>query len=186
MRVRLCTGQSIAALCLVLGAGFAVSACSGGSSPPAIRLAGARRVALAVPADWKTEVGGCPATPRTVDFLVPLKSGQSPGECVTQAGGSLPAYDTVAVYIMAASDLSRRRSCCSGEFRLPHSPPSGTVHGMPYYIFDSKESGALGVGAVTLDVPQIGVAFLVGARDHDAASSLLATVRFVSAGTRLR
>jgi hypothetical protein len=186
MRDRLGVGQSIAALCLVLVAGFALSACGGGSSSPATRFVGARRVALAVPADWKTEVGGCPSTPRMVDFLPPLKDGEGAGSCVTQSGGSLPANDTVAVYIMAVGDLARPRSCCSGEFRSPHSQPSGTVHGMPYYIFDSNVIGATGVAAVTLDVPKIGVAFLVGAHDHDAASALLATVRLVPAGTQLR
>jgi hypothetical protein len=55
---------------------------------------------------------------------------------------------------------------------------------MPYYIFDSKISGT-GV-AETLDIPQVGVSFLVGGRDHAAANALLATIRYVNAGTRLR
>jgi hypothetical protein len=97
---------------------------------------------------------------------------------------ALPAYDTVEIYIMQKNMLSRPQPCCRGEFRHPTSAPSGTVHGMPYYIFDSKVMGT-GV-AETLDIPQLGVAFLVGARDHAAANFLLATIRYVDAGTRLR
>jgi hypothetical protein len=55
---------------------------------------------------------------------------------------------------------------------------------MPYYIFDSN---VLGTGvAETMSIPQVGIAFLVGARDHATANSLLATIRYVDAGTRLR
>jgi hypothetical protein len=175
--------RSSLALCLALLAAFAVSAC-GGSGSPATRLVGARRLALAVPADWRSDVGGCPSVPREVVFPVPEHSA-APG-CEMSGNEALPNYDTVEVYILPKTYLGRPQSCCRGEFRDPGGAPSGTVHGMPYYILDSKVLGT-GVGvAETLNIPQVGVAFLVGARDHAAANFLLATIRYVNAGTRLR
>ncbi len=158
----------------------------GGSSSEAMRLVGSRRVAVEVPADWKTEINGCASTPRMVDFDVPMHGQQAAGGCVVPAGGSVPARDTVSVYVMKASLLDRRRPCCSGEFREPNTPPAGTVHGMLYYVFDSYDTGRIGVVAMTLDVPEIGVAFLVGARDRASAQALLATIQAVPAGTKLR
>jgi hypothetical protein len=58
------------------------------------------------------------------------------------------------------------------------------VHGLPYYIAEVRQSGP-GV-AVGVSVPQADVSFLVGAPDRKTAEALLATIRFVPAGTRLR
>jgi hypothetical protein len=97
---------------------------------------------------------------------------------------SLPNHDTVEIYVLKRSQLSRRQPCCRGVFRDPTTAPSGTVHGMPYYIFDAKVMGT-GVAEI-LNIPRAGVSFLVGARDEAAAKALLATIHYVSAGTRLR
>jgi hypothetical protein len=161
---------------LVLIAGFALAACSG-SSPTPTRLVGAHRVALAVPADWKTDVEEgsfcAPTDPGTVEFFTPLQRGDAVGSCATPIGASWPAQDSVSVY-----------TCSLGGVRTPHHAPSGSVHGLPYYISDSSQSGP-GV-AMTLSVPGAGVSFLVGAADRDNAMALLATIRFVPAGARLR
>jgi hypothetical protein len=134
-------------------------------------------MALAVPSNWKTDVESgsfCPPTdPGTVEFFTPLHRGEGVGSCVVPIGASWPAQNSVSVYTRS-----------SGGVRTPHHAPSGTVHGLPYYIYDSRQSGP-GV-AMTLSVPGAGVSFLVGAADRDAASALLATIRFVPAGTRLR
>lgn len=136
------------------------------------RLVGAHRVALAVPADWKTEVqkgGYCPPTdPKRVEFFGPIEG--AVGSCVIPDGASWPANNSVSVYTLGV--------------RTPHAAPSGTLHGMPYYIADSKQEGS--GFAMTLTVPAARVAFLVGAKDRDAAKALLRTVRFVPPGTTLR
>jgi hypothetical protein len=72
----------------------------------------------------------------------------------------------------------------SGGVPTPRIAPSGRVNGMPYYVADSRETGP-GV-ALTLTIPGAGVAFLVGAATRDAAKALLATIRSVPPGTRLR
>lgn len=66
----------------------------------------------------------------------------------------------------------------------PHRTPSGTVHGLPYYIDDVQQSGP-GV-AMGLSVPGADVSFIVGAPDRDTALALLKTIRFVPAETHLR
>lgn len=161
---------------LVVLAGFALAACNG-SSPTGTRLVGAHRVALAVPADWKTDVeegSFCPPTdPKTVEFFTPLQPREGVGSCATPIGASWPAQNSVSIYTQS-----------TGGVRTPHHPPSGTVHGMPFYVSDSRQSGP--GFAMTLSVPGAGVSFLVGAADRDAAKALLATIRFVPAGTRLR
>jgi hypothetical protein len=161
---------------LLVIAGFVLASCSG-SSTTATRSVGAYRVALTVPAEWKTDVEHgsfcAPTVPGTVQFFTPLHRGEGVGSCAVPAGASWPAQNSVSVYTRS-----------SGGVRTPHRPQSGTVHGMPYYITDSRESGP-GV-AETLSVPGAGVSFLVGAADRDAAMALLATVRYVPAGTRLR
>jgi hypothetical protein len=159
---------------LLLMAGLAVAACNGSSST-ATRLVGAHRVAVAVPADWKTDVEHgsfcAPTDPGTVEFFTPVHGGI--GSCALPIGASWPAQDSVSIYTRF-----------SGGVRTPHGSPSGTVHGMSYYISDSRQSGP-GV-AITLSVPGAGVSFLVGAADRDAALAFLATIRYVPAGTRLR
>jgi hypothetical protein len=138
---------------------------------------GAHRIALAVPADWKTDVeegSFCPPTDAgTVEFFTPLRRGEGVGSCATPIGASWPAQDSVSVYTRS-----------SGGVRTPRQAPSGTVHGLPYYISDSRQSGP-GV-AMTSSVPGAGVSFLVGAADRDEATALLATIHVVPAGTRLR
>lgn len=161
---------------LLFFAGFALAGCNG-SSPSPTRLVGAHRVALAVPADWKTDVQSgsfCPPTdPKTVEFFTPLQHHEGVGSCAIPGGASWPAQDSVSIYTRSSFGV-----------RTPHQPPSGTVHGMPYYISDSTQSGP-GI-AMTLNVPEAGVAFLVGAEDHAAARRLLATIRYEPPGTRLR
>jgi hypothetical protein len=161
---------------LVLIAGVALAACNS-SSPTPTRLVGAHRMALAVPADWKTNVESgsfcAPTDPKTVEFFTPLRRGEGVGSCVMPLGASWPAEDSVSIYTRS-----------SGGVKTPHRAPSGTVHGLPYYVYDNRQSGP-GV-AMTLSVPGAGVSFLVGASDVAAAKALLATIRFVPAGTRLR
>lgn len=160
---------------LVLVAGLALTGCHNSSTSPSTRLVGAHRVALAVPADWTTAVERgsfcAPTSPRTVEFFAPVRG--PVGSCAVPTGASWPAQDSVSVYTRS-----------SGGIRTPHAAPSGTVHGLPYYISDSRQSGS--GAAMTLTVPRAGVSFLVGAPDRGAARALLATVRFVPAGTRLR
>ena len=161
---------------LLLLAAVALVSCND-SSPPATRLVGAHRMALEVPADWKTYVqqgSFCPPVdPGTVEFFTPLQPGQGVGSCAVPIGGSWPAEDSVSIFTKS-----------TGGGRTPDHPPSGTVHGMAYFVSDSRQSGP-GV-AITLSVPEVGVSFLVGASDRDAAMDLLATIRYVPAGTRLR
>lgn len=164
-------------IALVLIAGFTLAAC-GGSSPTPTRMVGAHRIALVVPADWTTDRRGpgvfcAPTDPGTVEFFSPLRPGTPVGSCVMKNGESSPAQDSVSVYTRS-----------SGGVGTPHHATSGTVHDLPYYISDSRQAGP-GV-AMTLSVPGAGVSFLVGAADRDRAMALLATIRFVPAGTRLR
>jgi hypothetical protein len=157
---------------LLLVVGFALTSCNG-SSPTPTRLVGANRVALAVPADWKTHVergDTCPPTdPRTVQFFAPVHG--PVGSCTVPTGASWPAQDSVSIYTRLSGPS-------------PHRAPSGRVHGLPYYIVDVRQSGP-GV-AVGLSVPQADVSFIVGAPDPATADALLATLRFVPVGTRLR
>lgn len=161
---------------LLILAAFTLASCSGSSSSPT-RLVGAHRVALAVPADWKTSVERgsfcAPTNPRTVQFFTPLHPGEGVGSCAIPNGASWPAENSVSIYTKF-----------SGGVRTPHGAASGKVAGMPYYISDSRQSGP-GV-ALTLTLPRAGVAFLVGATTRDAGKALLATVRYVPAGTPLR
>ena len=161
---------------LVLIAGVALAACNS-SSPTPTRLVGAHRMALAVPADWKTNVESgsfcAPTDAKTVEFFTPLHRGEGVGSCAVPNGASWPAEDSVSIYTRS-----------SGGVKTPHRAPSGTVHGLPYYVYDSRQAGP-GV-AMTLSVPGTGVSFLVGASDVATAKALLATVRFVPAGTHLR
>jgi hypothetical protein len=147
------------------------------SSPTPTRLVGAHRLALAVPADWETEVqhgSFCPPVdPATVEFFTPLQPWQGVGSCAVPIGTSWPAENSVSIYTKA-----------TGGGRTPDHPPSGTVHGLPYFVSDSRQSGP-GV-ALTLSVPEAGVSFLVGAADREAAMDLLATIHYVPAGTPLR
>jgi hypothetical protein len=147
------------------------------SSPTLTRLVGAHRVALAVPAGWKTDVGQgsfcAPVEPATVRFFTPLQPRQGVGSCAIPSGASWPAENSVSIYTKS-----------TGGVRTPDHPPSGTVHGMPYFVSDSRQSGP--GFAMTLSVPEAGVSFLVGAADREAAMDLLATIRYVPAGTRLR
>jgi hypothetical protein len=139
------------------------------------RWVGAQRVALAVPSSWKTEVQRdslCPTSdPQTVQFFA-FRHGPS-APCGVPIGGSWPALDSVSIYTHS-----------EGVDPTPNDPPSGTVGGLSYYIADSRQTGP-GV-AMTLTVPEAGVQFLVGAANPDAAHALLATVRYVPAGTSLR
>jgi hypothetical protein len=159
---------------LLVSAVSLLTACNGSSSTPA-RLVGAHRVALVVPADWMTEVqrgSFCPPTDGgTVEFFAPVHGGV--GSCAVPDGASWPAENSVSIYTRS-----------SGGVGAPHGAPSGMVHGMSYYTSDSRQAGP-GV-ALTLTVPEAGVAFLVGAANRDAANALLATVRYVPAGTPLR
>jgi hypothetical protein len=171
---------------LLLIAVLTLAACTDPSSTPSrvapartsrdTRLVGARHVALAVPLDWKTHVEQgdyCPPTaPKTVEFFAPNHGGGI-GSCSVPIGAAWPAQKSVSIYTKS-----------SGGVRTPHGAPSGTVHGMPYYISDDRQSGP-GM-ALTLTVPRAGVAFLVGAATRAAANALLATVQYVPAGTRLR
>jgi hypothetical protein len=158
---------------LLMAAALMLAACNGSSSTPtaAPRLVGAHRVALVVPATWKTDVeqgGTCPPTsPETVQSFAPLQGGV--GSCSVPVGASWPAQDSVSIY-----------TSMSG-IQNPHGAPSGSVHGFAYYISDSRQSGP-GV-ARYLVVPQARVAFLVGAATRQGADSLLATIRFAPAGS---
>jgi hypothetical protein len=131
-------------------------------------------VALAVPAAWKTHVergDTCPPTnTRMVQFFAPLHG--PVGSCAVPTGASWPAQDSVSIYTWTSDD------------RRPSRAPDGRVHGLPYYISDQRQSGP-GV-AMALSVPQAHVSFLVGAADRDTAAALLATIRVVPPGTRLR
>jgi hypothetical protein len=163
----------------LLLAGLTLAACNDSPSQPT-RLVGANRVAVAVPANWKTQVehgSSCPTmTPKTVQYFTPPGPLQVVGSCIgPRAGESWPAQDSVSIYT--------RSSAGSASVHTPHQPASGTVHGMPYYISNSRQSGP-GV-ALRLTVPRAGVAFLVGAADRASAQALLATVRYVPGGTRL-
>jgi hypothetical protein len=156
---------------LLLVVGMALTSCS--SSPMPTRLVGAHRVASVVPADWKTSVehgDTCPPTdPKTVRFFAPLHG--PVGSCVVPTGASWPAQDSVSIYTRLSGPA-------------PHRTSSGSVHGLPYYIVDVRQSGP-GV-AMGLSVPRADVSFVVGAPDHATAQALLATICFVPAGTRLR
>lgn len=158
---------------LVLIVATTLASCHG-SAPAATRLVGAHRVALAVPAEWRTHVergDTCPPTePRTVQFFAPLHG--PVGSCVVPTGASWPAQDSVSV------------STWSGDEQAPTRKPDGSVHGLPYYLSDVRQTGP-GV-AMALSVPLAHVSFLVGAADHATATALLATIRFVPAGTTLR
>jgi hypothetical protein len=94
---------------------------------------GAHRVALAVPADWKTEVqkwAYCPPTdPNRVEFFVPFHG--PVGSCPVPDGPSWPAEDSVSIYTSSSDGV-----------RIPHNAASGRVHGTPYYVSDSNQSGA--------------------------------------------
>jgi hypothetical protein len=155
---------------LVLIAAFALASCDA-SAPTSTRLVGAHRVALAVPTEWKTRIergDTCPPTePGTVQFFAPLHG--PVGSCVVPIGASWPAQDSVSVYTW------------SGDERTPTEKPAGSVHGLPYYISDTRQTGP-GV-AVTLSVPLAHVSFLVGAADRAAATALLATIRFLPRGS---
>lgn len=157
---------------VLLIAAVALSSCSG-SSPTPTRLVGAHQVALVVPSEWKTHVehgDTCPPTdPKTVQFFAPLHG--PVGSCAVPTGASWPAQQSVSIYTRLSGPA-------------PHRTPSGTVHGLPYYIAEVRQSGP-GV-AMGLSVPRADVSFLVGAPDHDTALALLNTVRFVPTGTHLR
>ena len=148
-----------------------LAACTGPSAPPPTRLVGAHRVALSVPAHWRTDVehgSYCPATkPDTVELFAPAHG--PVGSCAVPVRASWPAVDSVSIYTTS-----------SGGVETPRIAPSGTLHGMPYYVTDSRQPGP-GV-ALTLTVPRAGVAFLVGSASRDAATSLLATVRLAPPG----
>jgi hypothetical protein len=151
---------------------MSLAAC-GGHTSTATRLVGAHRYALAVPATWKTHVEHedtcAPTEPETVQFFAPIHG--PVGSCVVPDGASWPAQDSVSIYVGLTGPT-------------PHRPPSGTVHGLPYYIAEVRQTGP-GV-AVGLTVPHADVSFLVGAPDRKTADALLATLRYVPAGTRLR
>jgi hypothetical protein len=141
------------------------------------RLVGARGLALVVPADWnvRADRGGCPpTTPETVEIILPLLDDAAAGSCEVPGGASWPAADTVTATIEV------RSSGC----RLAHTRPSGTIAGMPYYLLDGRQLGP-GV-ARRLVVPEAGVDFFVGAVTAQKADALLATIRSVPIGTRLR
>lgn len=160
---------------LALVAVLAVPACHG-SSGESTRLVGAHRIALAVPAEWKTQVergAYClPTKPKTVQFFA-VPTHRAVGSCVVPDGASWPAQDSVSVYTGADETVG-----------TPHSAPAGRLHGMPYYIADSRQTGP-GV-AMTLTVPGAGVRFTVGAATRGEATALLDTIRLVPAGTTLR
>lgn len=157
---------------LLLIAAVALSSCNS-SSPTPTRLVGAHRVAVVVPADWKTHLehgDTCPPTdPKTVQFFAPLHG--PVGSCAVPDGASWPAQESVSIYTRLSGPA-------------PHRTPSGTVHGLPYYIDDVQQSGP-GV-AMGLSVPGADVSFIVGAPDRDTALALLKTIRFVPAETHLR
>jgi hypothetical protein len=129
-----CASQTHEEACrLATHAAVALSSCNG-SSPTPTRLVGAHRVALLVPADWKTHVehgDTCPPTdPKTVQFFAPLHG--PVGSCAVPTGASWPAQQSVSIY-----------TGLSGP--APHRTPSGTVHGLPYYIAEVRQPGP-GVG----------------------------------------
>lgn len=160
---------------VLLAAGFALASCHDSSVTPT-RLVGAHRVVLEVPAAWKTHVehgDTCPPTdPGTVQFFAPIHG--PVGSCAVPIGASWPAQNSVSVYTWSPGHGGR----------APSGAPDGRVHGLPYYISDTRQSGP-GV-AMALSVPKAHVSFLVGAADSDSATALLATVRFVPVGTRVR
>src|SRR3954453_6031945 len=84
---------------LLLIAAVALSSCNS-SSPTPTRLVGAHRVAVVVPADWKTHVehgDTCPPTdPKTVQFFAPLHG--PVGSCAVPTGASWPAQESVSIY----------------------------------------------------------------------------------------
>src|ERR1700754_2117235 len=76
--------------------GLALASCNG-SAPTPTRLVGAHRMALVVPAEWKTEVEEgsfcAPTDPGTVQFFTPLRRGEGVGSCAVPIGASWPAQD---------------------------------------------------------------------------------------------
>lgn len=146
---------------------------SGAGGSTATRLVGAHQVALVVPAEWKTDVehnSFCPPfVPKTVQFFDvngPLAS------CAGPIGASWPAEDSVSIYTQPP------------RMQTPQGEPSGMIHGLAYYISDSRQSGP-GV-AMTLAVPGADVSFLIGAADRATATALFSTIHFVPGGTQLR
>lgn len=176
---RLTSMRSVVATVALL-ASLALGSCD--ASPPdapaevETRLVGAHGLALAVPANWETDVerdSTCPPIdPNTVVFFEAVRGPY--GSCAVPDGASWPAEDSLSVY---AKSPGETRTFLTGQ-------PTGWVDGMPYYISYSRQ---LGPGAARrLVVPQAGVEFVVGAATTRAADALLATIQSVPPGTPLR